>query len=180
MASNGSMTIVASMLEQGFDDIDVVFDHDDSQGRTDACPSVIPDDGHDHLAHPHNLSRLSMCTSSMSRLSIESFDADAEVDEDFFNKEESLQLPSDSDKESGCYSLPTTPLRWRNPTRAAIAHQLMGVVKDYASENEDLKKDGDFMVGYSNYSGESQGGSAGVVVITRPRGGKRSLCMDFE
>ena len=93
----------------------------------------------------------------------------------------------------------------------------MGVVKDYASENEALKggfgrpkgsknlrkrrvirerwagkesknsgkkKDMDFMVGYSYYSGsfsgESEAGSAGVVVITRPKGGKRSLCMDLE
>ncbi|XP_038997373.1 uncharacterized protein LOC120122273 [Hibiscus syriacus] len=47
------------------------------------------------------------------------------------------------------------------------------------------RKGGDFMVGYSNYSGsfsgESKGGNgAGVVVIIRPKGGKRSLCMDLE
>ncbi|KAE8722826.1 Pectinacetylesterase family protein [Hibiscus syriacus] len=194
MASEESMAIVSSMLEDGFHEIVVVFDHDDDN----------------HQAHPHNLSRLSMCTSSMSRLSIESFDADD--DEDFFSKEESIQLSSDSDKEPGCYSLPATPLRWKNPTREAFAPQLMGMVTDYASENEDLKvgferpkgsknlrrrtvsercpdidlkngsdkKDGDFMVGYSNYSGESEGGSAGVVVITRPKGSKRALCMDLE
>ncbi|KAK8565590.1 hypothetical protein V6N13_020680 [Hibiscus sabdariffa] len=203
MAADESMTVVSSMLEDEFDDIDVVFDHDH-------------DHDHYHHAHPHNLSRLSMCTSSMSRLSIESFDAD--VDEEFFDKGESVELSSDSDKEPGCYSLPTTPPRRRSPTRAALANQLMGVLKDYASENEGLKgglgrpkgsrnlrkrriirergadlegkngsrkKDGDFMVGYSNYSGsfsgESEGGSgAGVVVITRPKGGKRSLCMDLE
>ncbi|KAK8711446.1 hypothetical protein V6N13_146728 [Hibiscus sabdariffa] len=172
MASVESMTIVSSMLEDEFDDIDLVFDHD--------------------------------------------HDADADVDEEFFSKGESLELSSDSDKEPGCYSLPATPSRRRNPTRVALAHQLMGVVKDYASENEGLKrgfgrpkgsknlrrrivrercadvvgkngsekKDGDFMVGYSNYSGsfsgESEGGSAGLVVITRPKGGKRSLCMDLE
>ncbi|GMJ09258.1 hypothetical protein like AT3G62070 [Hibiscus trionum] len=160
------MAIVSSMLEDEFDDIDVVFD--------------------------------------------------ADVDEEFFSKEESLELSSDSDKEPGCYSLPATPPRRRNFTGVALARQLMGVVKDYASENEGLKggvgrpkgrknlrrriirercadmegenggekKDGDFMVGYSNYSGsfsgESEGGSAGVVVITRPKGGKRSLCMDLE
>ncbi|PPD81018.1 hypothetical protein GOBAR_DD22044 [Gossypium barbadense] len=148
----------------------------------------------------------------MSRLSMESFDAD--VEEEFFCKD-LLELSSDSDKEPGCYSLPATPPR-RNPTRG-LSQQLMGVVKDYASENEALKggfgrpkgsknlrkrrfirerwagkeskiggkkKDMDFMVGYSNYSGsfsgESEAGSAGVVVITRPKGGKRSLCMDLE
>ncbi|MBA0700433.1 hypothetical protein Goari_022027, partial [Gossypium aridum] len=207
MASDESMTVVSSMREDELDDIDVGFDHD-------------------HHPHPHNLSRLSMCTSSMyededdddrmgmymSRLSMESFDAD--VEEEFFSKD-LLELSSDSDKEPGCYSLPATPPR-RNPTRG-LSQQLMGVVKDYASENEALKggfgrpkgsknlrkrrvirerwagkesksggkkKDMDFMVGYSNYSGsfsgESEAGSAGVVVITRPKGGKRSLCMDLE
>ncbi|TYG93579.1 hypothetical protein E1A91_A11G117000v1 [Gossypium mustelinum] len=207
MASDESMTVVSSMPEDELDDIDVGFDHD-------------------HHPHPHNLSRLSMCTSSMyededdddrmgmymSRLSMESFDAD--VEEEFFSKE-LLELSSDSDKEPGCYSLPASPPR-RNPTRG-LSQQLMEVVKDYASENEALKggygrpkgsknlrkrrvirerwagkesknsgkkKDMDFMVGYSYYSGsfsgESEAGSAGVVVITRPKGGKRSLCMDLE
>ncbi|KAB2056603.1 hypothetical protein ES319_A11G113500v1 [Gossypium barbadense] len=207
MASDESMTVVSSMPEDELDDIDVGFDHD-------------------HHPHPHNLSRLSMCTSSMyededdddrmgmymSRLSMESFDAD--VEEEFFSKE-LLELSSDSDKEPGCYSLPASPPR-RNPTRG-LSQQLMEVVKDYASENEALKggygrpkgsknlrkrrvirerwagkesknsgkkKDMDFMVGYSYYSGsfsgESEAGSAGVVVITRPKGGNRSLCMDLE
>ncbi|XP_022770696.1 uncharacterized protein LOC111314012 [Durio zibethinus] len=210
MASDESMTVVSSMQEDEYDDIDVVFDHD-----------------HDLLAHTHSLSRLSMCTSSMytnededdqigmymSRLLIESFDAD--VDEEFSGKE-LLELSSDSDKEPSCYSLPAIPPHRRNGT-GELSHQLMGVVKDYASENEaqkgsfgrpkgsknlrkrriirerwadkeskssSKKKDGDLLAGYSNYSGsfsgESEGGSAGVVVITRPKGGKRSLCMDLE
>ncbi|XP_007051326.2 PREDICTED: uncharacterized protein LOC18613827 [Theobroma cacao] len=219
MASDESMTVVSSMHEDEYDDIDVGFDHD-----------------HDQQAHPHNLSRLSMCTSSMytneddddddddhmgmymSRLSIESFDAD--VDEEFSDEKEGkelLELSSDSDKEPSCYSLPATPPRRRNRT-GVLSQQLMGAVKDYASENEaqrgsfgrpkgsknlrkrriirerwgdkeskcsSKKKDGDFMFGgYSNYSGsfsgESEGGSAGLVVITRPKGGRRSLCMDLE
>ncbi|XVF22217.1 hypothetical protein REPUB_Repub12eG0154700 [Reevesia pubescens] len=214
MASDESMTVVSSMQDDEYDDIDVGFDHD-----------------HEHQVHSHNLSRLSMCTSSMytnedddddddyhmgmymSRLSIESFDAD--VDEEFSGKG-LLELSSDSDKEPGCYSLPATPPRRRNRT-GVLSQQLMGVVKDYASENEaqkgsfgrpkrsknlrkrriirerwadkesksdSKKKDGDLIGGYSNYSGsfsgESEGGSAGVVVITRPKGGRRSLCMDLE
>ncbi|XWS46365.1 hypothetical protein CRYUN_Cryun14cG0059000 [Craigia yunnanensis] len=215
MASDESMTVVSSMQEDDYDDIDVRFDHDHD---------------HDHQAHPHNLSRLSMCTGSMytneddddigmymSRLSIESFDAD--VDEELYDEKEGkelLELSSDSDKEPSCYSLPATPPRRRKRT-GVLSQQLMGVVKDYASENEaykgsfgrpkgsknlrkrriirerwgdkesessSKKKDGDLMVGYSNYSGsfsgESEGGSAGVVVITRPKGGRRSLCMDLE
>ncbi|KAL4378636.1 hypothetical protein GQ457_02G001720 [Hibiscus cannabinus] len=203
MASDESMTAVSSMQDYEYDDLDVGF-----QIQT------------------HNLSRLSMCTSSMYtdegndyeddhmdmdmsmlRLSIESFDAD--VDEEFSGKK-FLELSSDSDQEPSCYSLPATPPRCRNRTGMPM------VVKDYASENEaqkggfgwprgrssrsknsrkrrvirerwaevsgckseNKKKDGDLMSGYSNYSGESEGGS--VVVITRPKGGNRSLCMDME
>ncbi|KAJ4727947.1 Fold protein [Melia azedarach] len=50
----------------------------------------------------------------MSRLSIESFDGDA--DEEFSDEKEftgSPELSSDSDKEPGCYSLPATPPRRR-------------------------------------------------------------------
>lgn len=194
MASDESMTVVSSTHDDDIDDIDVGF-------------------------HPHNLSRLSMCNSSMytnedddndddddmgmnmSRLSIESFDAD--VDEEFTGK----GISSDSDGEPSCYSLPATPPRRRSRPRA-------GVVKDYASENEaqrprgrrskDLRKRGvikgrwvDKEMGckhegknksglYYNYSHISNSGSfsgeseGGVVVITRPKGGRRSLCMDME
>lgn len=206
MASDESMTVVSSVQEDEFDDIDVIgFDHDLDH----------------HQVHPHNLSRLSVCTSSiytneeddddhmymemyLSKLSIESFDADA--DEEF---------SSDSDKEGSCYSLPISPVRRRNRTAG------VEVVKDYSSENDaqkgsfgrpkgsknlrrrriirkesfssdkesnksssGKKKDGDLVLGYSNYSGsfsgESEGSGAGLVVITRPKGGRRTLCMDLE
>ncbi|XVF72859.1 hypothetical protein PTKIN_Ptkin12aG0154700 [Pterospermum kingtungense] len=200
MASDESMTVVSSIQEDEYDDIDVGFDQ----------------------VHPHNLSRLSICTSSiytneddddhmdmemyMSKLSIESFDAD--VDEEFSGKE----LSSDSDKEPSYYSLPISPPHRRNRTRV-LSERLVEVAKDYASENdaqkggfgrpkgskssrkkritrkscsdkESKKKDGDLVLGYSNYSGsfsgESEGSGAGLVVITRPKGGGRSLCMDLE
>ncbi|MBA0639981.1 hypothetical protein Goklo_022972 [Gossypium klotzschianum] len=206
MASDESMMVVSSMVEDDYDDIDVGFEHQ---------------------AHTYNLSRLSMCTSSMYTnedddddddnlgmyLSRLSFDAD--VDEEFRGKE-LLQLSSDSDKEPSCYSLPATPPRRRN-RKAVLSQELMGVAKDYASENEaqkgglrrskgnnklrkrritrdrwedneskscNKKKDGELIASYSNhsgsFSGESEGGSAGLVVITRPKGGQRSLCMDLE
>ncbi|GMI69520.1 hypothetical protein like AT2G46940 [Hibiscus trionum] len=189
MASDESMTVVSSMQDDEYDDLDVGFP-------------------------PHNLSRLSMCTNDdddhmgmsmyMSRLSIGSFDAD--VDEDFSGKK-FLELSSDSDEDPSCYSLPATPPRRMDRTGMAG--------KDYASENEaqkggfgrargrssrsrsknsgkrraevsgckseSKKKERDSMAGYSNYSGsfsgESEGG--GVVVITRPKGSNRSLCMDL-
>ncbi|GMJ00997.1 hypothetical protein like AT2G46940 [Hibiscus trionum] len=189
MASDESMTLVSSMVEDDYGDIDVGF----------------------HQVHQHNLSRLSMCTSSMftdeadhddhlgfymSGLSIESFDAD--VDEQFRGKE-LLQLSSDSDKEPSCYSLPATPPR-RRSRKGVLTEQSTGAAKDYASENEaqkgrfrrskgnrDMrkKKDGELIRGYSNnsgsFSGDSEGNSAaGLVVITRPKGGRRPLCMDME
>ncbi|KAF2309727.1 hypothetical protein GH714_004807 [Hevea brasiliensis] len=136
------------------------------------------DDGYDndHQSHPHNLSRLSVCTSSMytiedddcqdcdrmrmfvSRLSFESFDADEELS----NDEEGigmLDLSLDSDEETGCYSLPATPPRHRNS--GGRVNKLLVGVKEYASENEAQK-------------------GGGLVVITRPKGGRRSLCMDME
>ncbi|KAE8723239.1 Pectinacetylesterase family protein [Hibiscus syriacus] len=204
MASDESMTVVSSLQDDEYDDLDVGF-------------------------HPHNLSRLSMCTNDgddydydddddhrhmgmpndMSRLSIESFDADADVDEECSGKK-FLELSSDSDQEPGYYSLPATPPRRRNGTG-----MLMAVVKDYASENEaqrgglgrpkgrsgrsknprkmrvtrvrraelsggkseSKRKDGGN--NYSgSFSGESEGGG-GVLVITKPKGGNRSLCMDL-
>ncbi|WCJ22582.1 hypothetical protein M5689_004664 [Euphorbia peplus] len=189
------------------------------------------DDGYDHHPHPHNLSRLSVCTSSMitneededdyqdcdgmrmfmSRLSIESFDADEELSDDA-GKGGMLDLDLSSDSEPGCYSLPATPPRRRNlGASAAIPSDIRG--KDYASENDaaekvklrknsrrrrrvvrerwmmdgeneknwgKIKKDEqDQSVANSNsFSGESEG--SGLMVITRPKGGRRTLCMDLD
>lgn len=168
---------------------------------------------HQHHLLPHggqSLSRLSVCSSSftcgneddnddekddnfyggigmsLTRLSIENFDADAEFSAD-----------SDSDNDPDCYSLPATPPRRRRP-RVAVG-------KDYASENEakkgvfrsrknvrrrvvrkreeDLSGNSNSWIGGSNNSGESDGCGGiggGMLVITRPKGGRRSLCMDLE
>lgn len=162
------------------------------------------DDGFDHHhhehPHPHNLSRLSVCTSStfgvddddvdnlVSRLSIEGFDADGELSD---GKELPTRLSSDSETELGSYSLPSTPPRRRNR------------VKDYASDNgghhgtsnksdpprrrrRSLRSDRwrlefekqEKEHGAQGFSGESD--HSGVMLITRPKGGKRALCMDLE
>ncbi|KAG8486213.1 hypothetical protein CXB51_019604 [Gossypium anomalum] len=195
MASYGSMTVVSSIQEVEDDDIDVGFDHfHDHQS-------------HPHNMSSFSMSTSSTYTNfhgddddmgkNMSRLSIENFDVD--VDEEFSVKE-SLQLLSDSDKEPYCYSLPAVP-----PHRVLPK----GAAKDCGSENEaqkgsfgwqkgsknvrrrsgscwdkeikssSEKKEGGLMVGYNgnSFSGKSEGE---VVVITRPKGGKRSLCMDME
>ncbi|XP_065859923.1 uncharacterized protein [Euphorbia lathyris] len=188
------------------------------------------DDGYDHQPHPHNLSRLSVCTSSMntneddeddyqdcdgmrmflSRLSIESFDADEELSDD--GKVDTGMLDLSSDSEPGCYSLSATPPRRRNVgVVVSKSSEIRG--KDYASENDaekgklrkisrrrrrvvrerwmvdgeieksnKIKKEEDLSMGNLNYcnslSGESEG--SGLVVITRPKGGRRSLCMDLD
>ncbi|GAV84539.1 hypothetical protein CFOL_v3_27983 [Cephalotus follicularis] len=229
MASDESISRFSSMQEDDYDD------SDDAHG----C---------DHQSHPLNLSRLSMCTSSMytneeeeddddddddddmrmfmSRLSIESFDGD-DADEEFSDEKEGkaavLDLSSDSDKEPGCYSLPATPHRRRNRGGGLANNNHLIGFKDYASENEAQKvlmtqtnkrslrkrrvirerswlesgvdgklinkKDEEniFVVGCGNSfsGGESEGGGCGsggggVVMITRPKGGKRPLCMDME
>lgn len=214
MASDESMALLSSSVQE-----DDPFDHDTDDGYQP--PSL------------HNLSRLSMCTSSMytnedddyqdcegmkmflSRLSAENFDADEELSDDHKegNNKNTLDLSSDSDEEPGCYSLPATPPRRRNRGGLINQVQLIGA-KDYASENEaqkgitrqkmrknlrkrrvirerwmdnnnmSFKKKEEEMTGVSNYgyctsfSGESEGG--GLVVITRPKGGRRSLCMDLD
>ncbi|XP_050203326.1 uncharacterized protein LOC126653468 [Mercurialis annua] len=202
-----------------------------NMGTFDYYEHDSTDDGYyDHHPQQHNLSRLSVCTSSMytneddldyqdcdgmkmfmSRLSIESFDADEELS-DHNNKEgiiTMLDLSSGSDKEPGCYSLPATPPRRRIRSGGGGS----GVGKEYASENEargrsvkkgnfrrkrrvireldseksEKKKEEEGITagtqgnyyGYSNsFSGESENG--GVMVITRPKGGKRTLCMDLD
>ncbi|TKY61639.1 hypothetical protein E2542_SST11490 [Spatholobus suberectus] len=165
------------------------------------------DEHHQH-PHPHNLSRLSVCTSStfgvdddddddddvdnlVSLMSIENFDADGELSD---GKElPAARLSSDSENELGsCYSLPSTPPRRRNR------------VKDYASDNgghgtkksdppprrrrrRTMRRSDRWRVDFDRaekehlvhgFSGESD--QSGVMLITRPKGGNRALCMDLE
>lgn len=174
----------------------------------------------------------------LSRLSIESFDGDA--DEEFSDEKEGQHmlggLSSDSDKDelqmADCYSLPGTPRQGQRKNQLMAA----GIFKEYASENEVVQKgllrkkmtrrsrfnrrrmatrerswaerstnfdnsanamamesssasaischNCNMTIGTSNNinyscSGESDQG-AGLLVITRPKGGRRSLCMDME
>jgi hypothetical protein len=235
MASDETMTIPSSTQEDDYED-DIYDGYD-----------------HDQHPHPLiNLSRLSVCTSNsmfgndeddedgssyyqavdgdngmrmfMSRLSIESFDADGEFSDEKEGKEGTgLSLSSDDDQ-PGCYSLPATPTRRRNRSGMRNLNLNHGV-KEYASENEAQKG---VSVGKKNarrrrrvirersvlekcpnwdnfdcgksksnvgtdggVSGESDqgggvsgggggGGGGGLMVITRPKGGKRSLCMDLD
>lgn len=89
----------------------------------------------------------------LSRLSIESFDADADADEEFsdhkYAKDEIVLLGFSSDSDdahqggaAACYSLPATPPHWRyqNEVGYPQQQQLIGIGgKEYASENEAQK-----------------------------------------
>ncbi|KAL8094403.1 uncharacterized protein LOC141693192 [Apium graveolens] len=145
----------------------------------------------------------------LSRLSIESIDFGGDADEEFSDspgQEDKNCLSSESENEKipvsapgSCFSLPGTPLGHRR-------HQgLFGHSKQYASENETrklsksdrrrrwkrrvLKRDQNMKVDDeenlsswrshgNSLSGESENG--GLRVITRPKGGEHSLCMDME
>ncbi|KAI4301610.1 hypothetical protein L6164_034871 [Bauhinia variegata] len=144
MASDETMTLHSSLQDEDFDDdIDDGYDH-----------------GHDqHNTHHHNLSRLSVCTSStlcgvdeedddvdnamtmcVSRLSIESFEGGGEEADGEFSdgKENRSGLSSDSESElASCYSLPATPPRRRS--RGGMGNQRSIPVKEYASDNEAQK-----------------------------------------
>ncbi|XP_058740483.1 uncharacterized protein LOC131612748 [Vicia villosa] len=216
MASDETMmTTQSSLQDEDYDEDDMndLFHHHHHHQNQNQ----------NHNQNHHNLSRLSVCTSSfeadvenlasvcMSHLSIESFEADG--DDEAEEKDDRLLetgLSSGSENESGsCYSLPATPPRRRT-------NLVPPGVKDYASENEVRKETrtnsggGDsgkrsrsrrrrksvFERGSSwenlwdekkkmkesgGNSGESdQSNGNGVMVIARPKGGSRSLCMDLD
>ncbi|KAM7495747.1 hypothetical protein LguiA_020161 [Lonicera macranthoides] len=84
----------------------------------------------------------------LSRLSIESFDADEEFSDYNYAKDEIVLLGFSSDSDdahqggaAACYSLPATPPRWRYQNEVGYHHhQLIGIGgKEYASENEAQK-----------------------------------------
>ncbi|KAK1354432.1 Pectinacetylesterase family protein [Heracleum sosnowskyi] len=144
----------------------------------------------------------------LSRLSIESIDFGGDADEEFSDspgQEDKNCLSSEYENEKrlvsapvGCFSLPGTPLGHKR-------HQgLFGNVKHYTSENEtrklsksdrrrrwkrrvmkreNIKVDDEENISSwrshgNSLSGESENG--GLRVITRPKGGEHSLCMDME
>ncbi|KAI3980891.1 hypothetical protein MKX01_025456 [Papaver californicum] len=142
----------------------------------------------------------------MSRLSIEGSDNDG--DEEFSDEEGdkgrrrrmtiSSVFSSDSDKENGCVSLPATPPRRRSRRSTGLAAGLKG----YASENELQPEKGNKMKSrnsrgrvvrerwvekcwekkrHSNNDNNMDDQEMGeCLVITRPKGGRKSLCMDKD
>ncbi|KAL6954409.1 hypothetical protein U1Q18_040867 [Sarracenia purpurea var. burkii] len=199
-----------------------VYGHDDDGN----CSSL--DEGHKSDGGGKSLRMF------MSRLSIESFHADADADEEFSDEIEGKQisggLSSNSDKELllECCSLPATPQRRRNRSQQ-LQQQLKGLqLKQYASENEaqtqrdrvktrrrrrrrrrtstreikwverspnilaDEEEEEDVAMVEVEVEGGVASGSGGgcdsdecekggkLVVVTKAKRRKRSLCMDLE
>ncbi|KAL1825755.1 hypothetical protein DCAR_0313932 [Daucus carota subsp. sativus] len=141
----------------------------------------------------------------LSRLSIESIDFGGDADEELSDspgQEGKNCLSSENENEKkpvGVFSLPGTPLGHRR-------HQgLVGKIKQYSSENETRKAsksdrrrrwkrrvlkrenrnvDEENLSSWrshgNSFSGESDQNGSGLRVITRPKGGAHSLCMDME
>ncbi|KAF5743854.1 hypothetical protein HS088_TW08G00442 [Tripterygium wilfordii] len=207
MASDESMTVLSSMQEDEYDDTDDGLDQHPllhSLSRLSVCTSSMCTNEEEEDEEVDGIDGVMM--NYMSRLSIESLDADDEEFSDGKGGKRILDISEDdddSDKEQHCYSLPATPPRRRN--RGGVVNQQVDVSKDYASENEAQKGLRREKMGRNlrrrriirerwlggkgknrgeenknSISGESEDAGGGVVVITRPKGGSRSLFMDLD
>ncbi|CAN6861199.1 unnamed protein product [Brassica oleracea] len=146
----------------------------------------------------HSLSRLSVCYNhDGDEADVEPSDSDEKlVGGGEKAMEQQLEF-SDSDKGStGCQSLPATPPRWRRRRGSTLSSPVSGD-KAYASENEAEKKKQEsnnnprrrrkLRPEYPpwvdsmrrSYAEEQSGYGGGVVVVTKPKGGGRPLCMDL-
>ncbi|MED6147800.1 hypothetical protein PIB30_047120 [Stylosanthes scabra] len=158
----------------------------------------IIDDGyiHHHYEHSqtHNDGVDDVMAMFISGLSIESLDANGEFSEDHGSKELHAGLSSDSETEFCSF----------NSLRGIPNHTPIVTTKDYQSENEEQTKkrvprrgrrkgsnkrknkdeeEGDVVDGFSGVSdgsGNKGRGGVRVIVMSRPKGGRRSLWMDME
>jgi hypothetical protein len=201
MASDESMAMISSsMQDDDGDDTDeygnyVSYDHHSHTHNMSRlsmmCTSSMDDNIDDDVIN----------NMFMSKLSLESFDGH-DADEEFSD--------DDSDEEPACYSLPATPPRHRVAGGGLLKDQLIrvkdyasenelqngggGVVgrrrknrrKRKVIKQRSVRNQENYNMGFDRYSEESEsglvagGGDGGVMVITRPKGGGRSLCMDLE
>ncbi|CAH8386986.1 unnamed protein product [Eruca vesicaria subsp. sativa] len=162
------------------------------------------DDGFHYQTRQSSLSRLSICTSSfddednftsqpselgnffMSEMSLESFDDDvgAEADGEISDGDED----SDSDKQStGFYSLPTIMSRRRRKVNVSTCLEkdnnevMMNVYSDTLVEQR--RRYGHGFNGVerdSDGDGNGYGGGGELTVLTKVKGGKKSMKMGFE
>ncbi|KAF5205259.1 Fold protein [Thalictrum thalictroides] len=196
MASDETMTINSSMHE----DIDEEDTYEEDE------------DQH----HPHNLSRLSICSSSkhsmydlddvasggdmmmmyMSGLSIDQssygdIEADDESSDDHkgvHHDDHMFGASSDSDKEmiGSCISLPGTPLQVQQYNKEYYFSENEATTgKTKTKRNSSSRKKAirerwlDSEWEKKKYRAKSMDGESESLMITRPNGGKKSMCMDL-
>ncbi|PIA37854.1 hypothetical protein AQUCO_02900003v1 [Aquilegia coerulea] len=195
MASDETMTIHSSMHED-----EDTYEEDDDQ--------------HQH----HNLSRLSMCSSSkysmndfddvasggdmmmmyMSGLSIDqSSYGEGEADDESLDDHKGVHVhdhmfgaSSDSDKEIGsCLSLPGTPLQLQQYNKEYYFSEneatagKKGMLRNKSKRNSRRKAIRERWLDSEwekkKYRAKSMDGESESLMITRPNGGKKSMCMDL-
>ncbi|KAJ0258150.1 Fold protein [Hirschfeldia incana] len=184
MASDESMVInSSSVLDEEYDDTDDGFHYQTRQSslsRLSICTSSFHDDDDED----NFTSQPSELRNFMSEMSLENFDdMGAEADGEISDGDD-----SDSDKEtSGFYSLPTIMSRRRRKVNVSA-----GLEKDNEVMNIDtLAKQRRYGHGF-NFNGEERymdgdgncyvggGGEGELTVLTKVKGGKKSMKMGFE
>ncbi|KAE9598186.1 hypothetical protein Lal_00003891 [Lupinus albus] len=196
----------STLQDEEFDDKNHNHHHTQNLSRFSVCTSstsydVVDDEHYDHDVGDDVDNAMSLY---MSQLYIESFDADGEFsDTNDEITQQGLTLSSESENEVlSCYTLPLTPPRRRNminhvgfaSNNIEEAQKGCCVLKTKNNDpsrsmsrsrrrrtrtRRDDKKSGVKNNDSSNNL-ESDENGLGFMVVTRPKGGKRCLCMDLE
>lgn len=176
-----------SVLDEEYDDTDDGFHYQTRQSslsRLSICTSSFHEDDEDNSTnHPSELSNF------ISELSLESLDdvgaeADGEISDDCDD--------SDSDKESsGFYSLPTITSHRRRKVKSEESElktdgSKCNIVRERRVLREKSKRENQFGLGFigverdSDGDGNRYGGGGELTVLTKVKGGKKSMRMGYE
>ncbi|KAG2332016.1 hypothetical protein Bca52824_003196 [Brassica carinata] len=146
------------------------------------------DDGFHYQTRQSSLSRLSICTSSFHDDDEDNFtnnpselaEADGEISDD--------REDSDSDKEPPASSLPTIMSRRRREVTVNVDGGKSNLVKQRRVLREKSKRGSQYGHGFNGVERESngdgnrngRGGEGELTVLTKVKGGKKSMMMGFE
>ncbi|XP_058077763.1 uncharacterized protein LOC131226095 [Magnolia sinica] len=207
MASDDTITTIRSSIHDDDDDLDDDIDddhhnHRHNMSRLSMCTTNIKHsfydvDDDDNGVHDN-------VTVHMSHLSIDDdgseVEADGELSDEKDGKEVSIESVDDSDKETGWLSLPAAPRRAIR-RRGGVTKMNVEATKEYASENEartsrSRRKESRRVrerwlerawglrskqkAAITDEIDNNQSGESECVVIARPKGGERCLCMDMD
>ncbi|CAE6054677.1 unnamed protein product [Arabidopsis arenosa] len=188
MASEESMMMnSSSIIDEEYEDTDDGFHYQTRQNslsRLSICTSSFHEDDEDHPSELGNF---------ISTLSLESFNDDVGAEADGEISDDGDE--SDSDKESsGFYSLPTITSRRRRKltvsggleTSKESATKIDGSKCNIVSQRrvlrEKSKRGNQYGHWFNGVERDSDGGGGGgeLTVLTKVRGGKKSMKMGFE